>query len=133
MSKKSNISFEWNGSHKLVIHNLGFGIDLQEDAAWSIYQHSYEYMPYLTGPLSNQVQIDATDTSATITHDASAPGAKKSYAQHQYHLVDESRRCRVHHPLATSEWYKYGLMANSQQIIDDIERSRLKYRTFHYG
>lgn len=121
----ANVKFEWNGSASAVVKNLGFGKELQRDAANIIFQYSYDYMPYKSGLLSSAVRISAFDKYANITHTI-------KYANAQYQLVTD-KRTKNPHPLATDHWYDVAYQHHKREITKDIDEARLKYRSFRYG
>ena len=64
----ANVKFEWNGTASTVIKNLGFGKELQLEAAKIFESYMQPYIPYDEGNLSTNIRITATDDHATITH-----------------------------------------------------------------
>lgn len=120
----ANVQFEWNGSASTVIKNLGFGKPLQLDAAKIFESYMQPYMPYDQGNLSTNIRITATEDHATITH-------LVKYANRQYHGVGFNRNLNVH-PLATSYWDNAAWQNSKHEITKDIDKARLKYRSFKY-
>ncbi len=129
----ANLQFHWNDSASNIIHNLGFGRELNKEAAKILYENAYEYIPYSLqesmGSLADRVRITATDDHATITH-------LVPYANRQYYADAGSgngkdvgvHRTRVIHPLATSRWYDWAWKMKKGEITKEIDEARLKYR-----
>ena len=129
----ANLQFHWNDSASNIIHNLGFGRELNKEAAQIFYTHYYDYIPYSLqesmGSLANNVRITATNDHATITH-------LVRYANKQFYADAGSsngkdvgvHRTRVVHPLATSRWSEWAWSMHKKEITADIDEARLKYR-----
>ena len=122
----SNVKFEWNGTASTVIKNLGFGKELQLEAAKIFESYMQPYIPYDEGNLSTNIRITATNDHATITH-------LVKYANKQYHGPSDWNRKRIVHPLATSYWDKVTWNNHKREITRDIDEARMKYRSFNYG
>ena len=134
----ANVKFEWNGTASTVIKNLGFGKELQLEAAKIFESYMQPYIPYDKGNLSTNIRITATDDHATITH-------LVKYASAQYYGdgsdpntgspgYDENwQRNRTIHPLATSYWDKAAWTQHKREITRDVDKARMKYRSFNYG
>ena len=120
----ANLKFEWNGRASAVIKNLGFGKELNHDAAEILEAYAQPFMPYKDGGLSTNIRINAFDDHATITH-------LVKYANKQYELVTPNRNKRIH-PLATDHWYEEAYRVSKRQITKEVDEARLKYRSFNY-
>lgn len=114
-----NLSFHWNHSHSTIIENLGFGKDLNREAAQIFYEHYNKYVPYQHGDLSTRVRISATQDHGTITH-------LVKYANKQYTNPTMNRNTSVH-PLATSFWDKACWEAEKREITSEVDEARKKY------
>lgn len=110
------IDFEWNERASTIIKNLGFGKELNKEAAQILYEHYYKYVPYKDGNLSNNVRVSATDDHGTITH-------LVKYANKQYYGNSFERERRFH-PLATSFWDQYCWMNEGYEITEEIDEAR---------
>ena len=130
-----NIRFEWNASQSVIIENLGFGKNLNKDAASILAQYSEPYVPYRTGRLNSSVYISANDNKGQITYRAK-DNRGISYAGYQYYLDygnpegndEDVMRTRTVHELATSRWCDWAWYNHQREITNDIDEARLKYR-----
>lgn len=129
----ANVKFEWNGSHSAVIENLGFGKELNRNAAEILYQHAFYYMPYVSGDLSTIVHIQALPNKANLVHTV-------KYANIQYtgefpsgKKINEANRNKSPHDLATKEWYHVAFQHKKREITKEVDAARMKYRSFNYG
>lgn len=131
-------AFEWNAPYSVLINNLGFGKELNLEAAKIFYRWYRPYIPYKSGKLTKMVHFRSTRDHGTITHyayDTRYGGVGYKYAPHQYTLhpgpdYDDMsiRRTRTVHRLATSHWDHWAWVNHKKEITADIREARLKYR-----
>lgn len=134
----SNIKFEWNYSSSVILQNLGFGRDLNREAA-EIFERWYQpYVPYKDGDLSTNIRIWANENHSTITH-------LVRYAHHQYTgdgsdpstgspgYDEKWQRTRTVHPLATSYWDQAAWTLHKASITAEIDEARKKYSSLRRG
>lgn len=125
-----NLGFHWNYSSSDIIENLGFGKELNKEAAQIFRSFCEPYIPYDTGNMDRRTRITATEDHGTITY-------LTKYARYQYY-GDNSyitgannptswNRNLDTHPLATSFWDKACWQNNKRQITNAIDNARLKY------
>lgn len=138
----SKITFEWNAPYSTLINNLGFGKELNLEAAKIFYKWYRPYIPYKSGKLTRMVHFNSTKDHGTITHYAygmknGVPGFK--YADYQYNLdkgnaegvdvkVKRTRPPKGAHRLATSHWDKWAWSVRKAEITAEIREARIKYR-----
>ena len=131
--------FEWNASYSVLIKNLGFGKELNLEAAKIYYKWYRKYIPYKSGKLTRMVHFASTKDHGTITH--YAYGERNGvtgyrYSKYQYYLSEGSadgwdpdvQRTRTVHPLATSHWDKWAWSVHKKEITNEIKEARKKYR-----
>lgn len=145
MAKSSNprlnskIEFEWNDSYSVLIKNLGFGKELNLEAAKIFYKWYRPYIPYKSGNLTKMVHFNSTKDHGTITHYAYGIRNGVSgyrYSKYQYTLDEGNaegsddivHRTRTTHRFATSHWDKWAWSVHKKDITEAIREARLKYR-----
>ena len=139
MARKSQIDFEWNASYSILIKNLGFGKQLNLEAAKIFYRWYRPYIPYRSGKLTSMVHFNSTEKHGTITH--YAYGTRNGltgyrYSKYQWDLSEGSadgwdpdvNRTRTVHPLATSHWDKWCWSVHGKEITNEIAQARKRFR-----
>ena len=130
-----NISFEWNDSRSMIIKNLGFGQDLNRDAAKILARISEPYVPYKTGNLNSSMYVRATSNMGQIVYTATDIRGR-AYSGYQYNLDygnpegndKDVMRTRTVHELATSRWCDWAWYNHKAEITHEVDEARLKYR-----
>lgn len=127
-------NFKWNFSNSMIIQRKGFNKELNKYLADLIADYSEEFVPYHEGDLSHYVQTFGAKDHGTVTY-------QMEYAGPQYvgHWVDrrtgktvyvnEKRRDRRFHPLATSAWTKQAWTTYGTQITQMIDKRRKEMST----
>lgn len=131
--------FEWNAPYSILINNLGFGKELNLEAAKIFYKWYRPYIPYKSGKLTRMVHFSSNKDHGTITHYAyemrnGVSGLK--YAPYQYNLDrgnadgenGKIKRTRTVHRLATSHWDHWAWVTHKREIKDEIVEARKRFR-----
>lgn len=123
-----NVKFEWNKSSVKIIHDLGFGKELNKEFANLVAAYSEDYVPFHEGDLSYYVQTFGAKDHGTVTYQV--PYSKAQYQGYwttkdgRTVHVDENKRDRRYHPLATSRWTEFAWSMHGDQIIAELNRKR---------
>lgn len=114
--------FDWNFTPEEIAKRKGLTRAFYKDVADMLIQYYEPYVPYWRGDLSAYVQGFGAADHATVTY-------QRPYANKHYHGtgIDESKRCRLFHPLATSYWDKAAWNNSGERMTAEINLIRKKH------
>lgn len=112
----SNTTFKWNYKNSVIIQRKGFTKELNKYFADIVAKYADEFVPYVSGRLSHDIQTFGAKDHGTVTY-------KVPYASTQYTSPTQNRN-RQYHPLATSYWDKYMWAQYKTQILDELDQKR---------
>ncbi len=116
--------FQWNYSSSTIIKRKGFGKDLNEFFAKTLYEYAYPYTPYdITRDsgvhMADNVRIQANEDHGTIVYQSVY--AKKLHEGNGLHFQT------LAHPLATHHWEQAAWRQSKDLILSELD----KYRKAH--
>ncbi len=118
--------FQWNYSSSTIIKRKGFGKDLNEFFAKTLYEYAYPYTPYdITresgAHMADNVRIQANEDHGTITY-------QSVYAK-KLHEGTGLNFQQTAHPLATHHWEQAAWRQSKDLILKEVDAFRKRRST----
>lgn len=113
--------FQWNYSSSTIIKRKGFGKDLNEFFAKTLYEYAYPFTPYdalrVEGAhMADNVRIFANEDHGSIVYQSKY--AKRLHEGSGMHFQ------KTIHPLATSHWEQAAWRQAKNRILDEVDDFR---------